>query len=664
MIKFKIPDKPKFLSFSFYDKDEVNKLFYEKLMIETKNIYNLTLFCYNIFDLYKKNIYDDLLEIVKKDINLIKNNNKLIINTDYDLVIIDKLIYYFDEYVKIKDQIKINNTEIYKYIINYINSNNIILTKNNFDDIYKNIYNNLLNNSNLITTSNKYILFDSIIYNILYSIYNKNFVKIKNIILNHEALPTDNSNIYNDLINEIKNNIYMECIKSSNVKEEIDDLLKNNLFTNKLKANITYIGRFIYKKLGNKTKYIQSTMISQVINKVTDSISSYYKLLSTGKKANKPKFLKHTDIFNLFYVYSDIVIKNNKVYLYTSEYLSKNFSEVFGSDYIYLANNKYVHKKYLNKINNQKIKKKTNYIYNNYYILKNHKNIIDSRYIIVDIFKKIQKEKIKTIEIKKVFGTYKIIFTYENNNNDEASTIDIPVNNMISIDLGVNNLLTIYDPTGKQYIISGGPLKSLNYYVTKKIAKGQKEKDNNLINKYQKLREDKINDYFNKIVKWLTITYSHKDLIIIGYNKSWKQNSNLGKKGNLSFNKIPFIKLINKIKMKFNIITTEESYTSKCDSLSLEKIEKKEIYSGKRVKRGLFKSSINKKINADLNGAINIMRKQINLTKITGESLYNPIRVNIMKKQQNLNKLLMDEVFYLPVHLNIFHEVNPVDNVY
>ena len=56
--------------------------------------------------------------------------------------------------------------------------------------------------------------------------------------------------------------------------------------------------------------------------------------------------------------------------------------------------------------------------------------------------------------------------------------------------------------------------------------------------------------------------------------------------------------------------------------------------------------------------------KQINLTKITGESLYNPIRVPIMKKQQNLNKLLMDEVFYLPVHLNIFHEVNPVDNVY
>jgi len=55
MIKFKPPDKSIFLSFSFYDKNEVNKLFYEKLMVETKNIFNLTLFCYNIFDLYKKN---------------------------------------------------------------------------------------------------------------------------------------------------------------------------------------------------------------------------------------------------------------------------------------------------------------------------------------------------------------------------------------------------------------------------------------------------------------------------------------------------------------------------------------------------------------------------------------------------------------------------------
>lgn len=637
MIKFKPPEKPKFLAFSFYDKNEVNKLFYEKLMIETKNVFNLTLFCYNIFDLYKKNIYDELLEIVKNDIILIKNKN-LTVEKDYNTIVIDKLLYYFDEYVKIKDQININNTEIYKYIINYINCNNIIITKNNFDVIHKTIYDNLLNNENLVISPNKDILFDSIIYNILYSVYNKNYIKIKNIITNHETLPSNNN--YNDLINEIKNKIFLTRIKSSDFKEKIDALLTGKLNIKKLNANLTYIGNFVYKKLGNKTKYLQSTMIFQVINKVNDSISSYYRLLESGYKANKPKYLKFNDIFNLFYVYSDIVVKNNKVYLFTSEYLSKNFSEVFGNDYIYLDNNKYVHKKYLNKINNQKIKKGKNYIYNDYYISKLNKHIIDSRYIVIDIFRKIQKEKIKNIEIKKIFGTYKIIFTYENSKNKESTKIQsIEKDNMISIDLGVNNLLTIYNPSGKQYIVSGGPLKSLNYYVTKKIAKGQKEKDVYLINKYEKLREDKINDYFNKIVKWLTKEYSQKELIIIGYNKSWKDNSNLGKKSNLIFNKIPFVKLINKIKMKFNVITTEESYTSKCDSLSLEDINKQEIYSGKRITRGLFKSLSGKKINADLNGAVNIMRKQINLSKVTGENIYNPIRVNI------------------------FHEVRPVDNV-
>ena len=79
MIKFKPPDNSKFLSFSFYDKNEINKLFYDKLMIETKNVFNLSLFCYNIFDLYKINIYSELLDLIKNDINIIKNNNKIIL---------------------------------------------------------------------------------------------------------------------------------------------------------------------------------------------------------------------------------------------------------------------------------------------------------------------------------------------------------------------------------------------------------------------------------------------------------------------------------------------------------------------------------------------------------------------------------------------------------
>jgi putative transposase len=610
-------------------------------MVESKNVFNLSLFCYNVFDTYKTNIYNELLVLVKNDINIIKNNKKIIIRRDYDEIIIDKLINYFDEYVKIKDQIKINNNEIYKYIINYLTTNNIIITKTNFEVTYKVIYNNLENND-LVITPNKNILFDSIIYKILYSIYNKNYSRIKKKILNHEPVT---ENIYVDLISEIKNNIYMEYIKSSDVKEEInvllsDEKLIDRLIFENLKANTTYISRFVYKKLGDKTKFLQSTMITTVINKVHECINSYYELLRIGQKANKPKFLKHNSKFNLFYSYSDIVVKNNKLFMFTSEYLSKNFNTAFGDHYVNLSNNKYVHKKYLTKINGKKIKKGTNYIYNEYYIKKQNKNIIDSRYIIVDVFSKMRNEKIKTITIKEIFGTFKVILNYENPKAEIKNTPkNIDIKNIISIDLGVNNLLTIYNPTGDQHIISGGPLKSLNYYVTKKISEGQHDKDIYKMNKYEKLREDKINDYFNRIVKWLTETYPCKELIIIGYNKNWKQNSNLGKKGNMTFNKIPFTKLINKIKMKFNVMTTEESYTSKCDSLTFESLEKQENYNGKRITRGLFVSSNKKKINADLNGAINIMRKQILLKEITGDGLYNPKRINI------------------------FHDARPVDNV-
>ena len=83
------------------------------------------------------------------------------------------------------------------------------------------------------------------------------------------------------------------------------------------------------------------------------------------------------------------------------------------------------------------------------------------------------------------------------------------------------------------------------------------------------------------------------------------------------------------------LIITEESYTSKCDSLSLESIEQHENYIGKRIKRGLFQSLTGRLINADVNGSINIMRKVVGdseiISKIINSGwLFQPIRVNIL----------------------------------
>ena len=84
------------------------------------------------------------------------------------------------------------------------------------------------------------------------------------------------------------------------------------------------------------------------------------------------------------------------------------------------------------------------------------------------------------------------------------------------------------------------------------------------------------------------------------------------------------LKCINK-----KMILVKESYTSKCDALALESIGYHETYLGNRKKRGLFESSTQKLINADLNGAINIMRKYVNLNYINQTNVCNPTVIKI-----------------------------------
>ena len=150
-----------------------------------------------------------------------------------------------------------------------------------------------------------------------------------------------------------------------------------------------------------------------------------------------------------------------------------------------------------------------------------------------------------------------------------------------------------------------------------------------------------IEDKIHKISRWIINFCINNNIgnIVIGLNKGWKQDINLGKKNNQKFVEIPFSKLIDKISYKgkligINVQTTEESYTSKVDHLAFETLKKHDVYLGKRNKRGLFQSSVNKLLNADVNGAIGIGRK------VFGDSFvkeiidsgfaFNPIKVNIL----------------------------------
>ena len=146
----------------------------------------------------------------------------------------------------------------------------------------------------------------------------------------------------------------------------------------------------------------------------------------------------------------------------------------------------------------------------------------------------------------------------------------------------------------------------------------------------------KINDFFHKVSKKI-VDYCIKNNIgtlIIGYNQGWKQDCEIGKKNNQKFVQIPFFKLKNQIEYKcedvgINVKFQDESYTSKCSFLDDEEVNKKPYYLGQRMKRGLFRSSNGTIINADVNGAYNIMKKAIPgaVKGIEGVALH-PVRLS------------------------------------
>ena len=230
----------------------------------------------------------------------------------------------------------------------------------------------------------------------------------------------------------------------------------------------------------------------------------------------------------------------------------------------------------------------------------------------------------------------------------EKKEVNLKLNksNILSIDLGLNNLCTCISNVGeKPFIVNGKIVKSFNQWYNKKKAKlmsfirdkGTSKRLGWLNNRRNLWIEDKIHKISRYIVDYC-IRYDIGN-IVIGLNKGWKQNIELGKKTNQKFVEIPFSKLIDKITYKakligINIQTTEESYTSKVDHLAFEPLGKHNIYLGKRIKRGLFQSSTNKLLNADINGAIGIGRKVFGdsyVNKIIGSGLaFNPVRVNIL----------------------------------
>jgi len=204
-------------------------------------------------------------------------------------------------------------------------------------------------------------------------------------------------------------------------------------------------------------------------------------------------------------------------------------------------------------------------------------------------------------------------------------TVVLNSDNAIAVDIGVNNLMTVVSNFDDiPFIINGKPLKSINQYFNKKKAEMSSDLNkkglftSKRLRKLFRKRNAKVSDYMHKASKYL-IDYciiNQVSKIVVGYNPEWKVGVQIGKVNNQNFVMIPFHSLISKIEYKaetygMEVIKIGESYTSKCSALDLEPVKKHEKYKGRRVHRGLFKASDGQVINADVNGSINILRKEI-----------------------------------------------------
>jgi len=230
------------------------------------------------------------------------------------------------------------------------------------------------------------------------------------------------------------------------------------------------------------------------------------------------------------------------------------------------------------------------------------------------------KERLNEVRIIPLGVKYKVEIVYEKKEQD----LGLDRDHMLSIDLGLNNLITAVNNNGcRPFIIKGGMIKSINQYYNKQVAyyrsienKKGNFTDTKRIQKLHLTRSNKITTFFHRISKYIVnyCVQNNIGTILIGYNNNWKHKINIGKKNNQKFAQIPFLKIVKLIAYKaqlkgIHILTVNENYTSKCSFMDDEPIKKHEKYSGKRISRGLFKTSKGILLNADVNGAYNIMKK-------------------------------------------------------
>ena len=395
---------------------------------------------------------------------------------------------------------------------------------------------------------------------------------------------------------EFKNLKYL-CHIAKNLKNQAIYNVRQHYFNNK--KYLSYNENYKMLKNSENYKKLNSNMAQQILKEVDESFKSFFALLKLAKNGQY----------------------NGKIKL--PNYLAKDGFTTLVIGFVRLKDDMLI------------------VPYSNSF-RKTHKEIA------IKLPPVLKGKKIKEIRIipKQHSRYFEIQYIYE----VEEVQRELNKENALGIDLGIDNLCTCVTNTGASFIIDGRKLKSINQYYNKINAKLQSIKDKQKIERttlrqkrITRKRNNRINDYLSKATRTIVNYCLNNDIgkLVIGYNEDFQRNSNIGSINNQNFVNIPFGKLRDKLiylcklyGIEFKL--QEESYTSKASFFDGDEIPiydkenlQEYIFSGKRIKRGLYQTSTGKLINADCNGALNILRK----SKVVDLSvLYNRGELNTPKR--------------------------------
>ena len=227
-------------------------------------------------------------------------------------------------------------------------------------------------------------------------------------------------------------------------------------------------------------------------------------------------------------------------------------------------------------------------------------------------------------------NTFIVELTYRVGKDEckNSRSVALNPNEALCCDLGIDNFATFVStkPGIRPFLVKGKILKSINQQYNKQVAELRSKKHYEHIRIKGVKRYCQLQDLMHKASRLAVNFCLAHDLgrIVIGTNRNWKQSVNLGKRNNQNFVMLPHAKFIEMIRYKaeeygIQVTVREESYTSKASALDMDVIadfdpkqgKTKPVFSGKRIKRGLYRSSDGHLINADINGAANIGRKEL-----------------------------------------------------